>query len=154
MQLIKNTDGTKQIKLDPDQVSAASATLQPRQVTVWEAGQTKTREYLVSDAIGTAGDTRAKSIVLVSGKHELDGDNASPGNNKYYGTSAAGTKGFNARSASGITGTATVTAITAWRYDNTTKKFQIKTNQLTVLAAVGESGWTTVTDGDDPEACD
>lgn len=34
------------------------------------------------------------SIVLSSGHYKLDGDEESPGNNKFYGTSATGEKGF------------------------------------------------------------
>jgi len=37
----------------------------------------------------------AKSVVVSSNKLELSGDSATPGNSKYYGTDAAGTKGFN-----------------------------------------------------------
>ena len=38
--------------------------------------------------------TTTKSVKIVTNNVELDGDAASPGNQKYYGTDLAGTKGF------------------------------------------------------------
>jgi hypothetical protein len=48
--------------------------------------------------------TDTKSVKIVSNNVELDGDNASPGNDKVYGTNASGTKGwYNAATGGGIT---------------------------------------------------
>ena len=52
----------------------------------------------VDTSLSTKQDllTDTKSVKIVSNNVELDGDNATPGNNKVYGTDASGTKGWKA----------------------------------------------------------
>ena len=45
--------------------------------------------------------TDTKSVKIISNNVELDGDNASPGNNKVYGTDGSGVKGWKADPAGG-----------------------------------------------------
>ena len=96
--------------------------------------------------------TTTKSVKIVSNNVELDGDNASPGNDKVYGTSPTGVKGwYNAATGGGITaltgdvaasGTGSVVATLAPNLK--TGSFGVTVDGVTGVVQVGNIGYVVM----------
>ena len=80
------------------------------------------------------------SIEVDSNALQFVNDVLAPGNLYYYGTNAAGVKGWYVLG----TGFTVVTVVTAVQYDTATGKFQKKTRNVTVFNPTAESDWTDV----------